>query len=375
MSETGKPLPSERERPADRVRRYILDLAQQPGRGDGPLPTMRELAAHLSVSLATVQSACRTLKREGRITARVGDGTYLVRETPPPPPPTVRKLFLNHVERFESTHDRLLGNYYGSLLQAVSHSAIKFELGILDASPSPEEPARALFEAGKLDAMLIFPFTPCQPLVDFCDERSIPYVTVHPAHPHTSANFVTPDFLSAGYRMGDAFRLAGRRRAAVLAYGNPYDSTTGWALLAGLANGWMKDGGRATFEQASFNSIRTDHERLRQWLHERRHCLPDVILCHRSGLYKSLLELLAEMNVPVPEAVSVISVQHGPHDDAAAIGLTRVAIDFETTAETALNLLIRRIESNAQPVPGIQIPLPFAGGATTTPEENRLLGI
>jgi len=57
---------------------------------ESQLPTMRELAAHLSIDLNTVQRAYAELERLGAIETRRGRGSF-VSSAPPLPDPDVRR--------------------------------------------------------------------------------------------------------------------------------------------------------------------------------------------------------------------------------------------------------------------------------------------
>lgn len=337
---------------------------------------MRDLAAHLKVSLATVQGVYRDLKAKGRITTKAGDGTYLVPAGGAVRPASARrKVFFNHIAATKGKESMLLGFLYGALLQIAMERNLRLEFSALDADHPEEEQVRALFEAGELDGMIIFPFVPCQPLIVACEELQVPYVSIHPPNPETCANFVTPDYFMGGYRIGEAFAAAGRERIAFLTAGGVMESSTAWAFAAGLQNALLETTGRVAVEHGRFREIAMRRKMLYDWLHERRGRLPDAIFCHRHALFEPLLEALEKLKVAVPEEVSVISAIDVAPDLSGTQAFTSLAMPIDEVSSAALEYLHRRMELKGASLPGVKVPVGFTGGRTTLPVENRVLGI
>ncbi len=362
-----------RQRPSDRVREYILslrDLPDTPGR----LPTMRDLAAHLGVSLATVQSVYRELKNAGAITTRTGDGSFF---TPvggaKSAAPTRRKVFFNHVPGEEA--GPVLVEYYGPVIQNAIQRNLRLDFAGLDADRPAAVQVRELWEAGELHGLIIFPFTPCEELVAVCDELGVPYISIHPPNPQTYVNFVTPDFYGAGYRIGEAWARAGRRSVAFFAFGSIMPSSTAWLFAGGLQCALLEEARAYTIERAEFRSLPEREANLREWLHSHRDRLPDAIFCHRDVIAPPLMKVLAEMKVHVPEEMSILCGLCTPGQGLAEAGVSSAVIPFTQTGEAALNALVGRMNEGGKPVAGARLPLHFAGGATTTAAENAALGI
>ncbi len=369
------PFPAVRQRPSDRVRDYILRQSTRPGPPER-LPTMRDLAAHLSVSLATVQSVYRDLKAQGHITTKAGDGTYLVPAGAKVRPASARrKVFFNHIAATMGKQTRMIGFLYGALLQIAMERNLRLEFSALDAEYPEEEQVRTLFEAGELDGMIIFPFIPCQPLIGTCEALGVPYVSIHPPNPTTCANFVTPDYFMGGYRIGEAFAAGKRERIAFLTSGGVMDSSTAWAFAAGLQNALLETTGRVAVEHGRFPGGLPQRQPLYDWFHQRRKQLPDAIFCHRHILFDPLRETLEELKIAVPEEVSLISALDSAPDLSGTQEFTRLALPINEVSGAALEYLQRRMELKGASLPGIKLPVGFAGGQTTLPSENRVLGI
>ncbi len=370
--------PSIRQRPSERVRDYILHQLPQPGVPDR-LPTMRDLAVHLNVSLATVQNVYRELKTEGRIATRAGGGTCLIRDekadiSSPGPAPKRQRIYFNHIAKDTGSGTSLLGSYYGALLQTAMQRNLLFDFSVLDARQPDAEQVRALFQSGELAGMIIFPFTPCQPLFDVCDELGVPYVSIHPPTPHTQANFVTPDFFMGGFRMGEAF-AAGERREVVYFTLNPLmESSSGWAFAAGLQNGLLTTTGRAVVEHVHLSCWETWQNDLRTWL-KRRKRLPDAILCHRGAMAGPVMEFLDKVKIAVPGETGIVSALHDGTETALSRSITRAVLPVEGVSTAAFDLLQRRMALQGIALPGIKVPYRFTGGDTTLPAENCALGL
>jgi len=71
----------------DGLRRLVSSGALEAG---APVPSVRELARELRINPATVSKAYRHLARDGVLTVRRGDGTY-VSDTPPEVPAAQRR--------------------------------------------------------------------------------------------------------------------------------------------------------------------------------------------------------------------------------------------------------------------------------------------
>src|SRR5512134_1827641 len=68
-------------KPSERVIDYLLAEFDRPDRPAGSrLPTVRQLAGHLNVSVPTVHSVIQKLAREGRVRTEKGSGTFLVQK-------------------------------------------------------------------------------------------------------------------------------------------------------------------------------------------------------------------------------------------------------------------------------------------------------
>ena len=190
-----------RMRPAEKVMAYLQSEIGREGLADGArLPTVREIAARVSVSLATVQSVFRRLGREGRIRTRVGDGTFLVGG----PSIGVFRLALN----IPMPRPHAPATWGARIMEAVLQAAggAPRRLMILPLSVTSldrDVVARQLLqEISEVDGLLLIPPLVDADVVAAYEKAGKPAVHINPPSMNASANFVSTDYFDAGRRLG-----------------------------------------------------------------------------------------------------------------------------------------------------------------------------
>lgn len=366
--------PIARIRPKERVREYLTELLKdktEPQR----LPTMRDLASHLGVSLATVHGVYQELKRQGRISTRAGDGSYLLAESDFRRVGEKRRfrIFFNRNVSARLNEHLLISAYYSALLQQAMMQKLTFDFAMLsaDEGQSEEEQVVQLFRAGELDGMIILPFVPSSALIQACEREGIPYVTLHREGPHSVSNFVTPDFFEAGVRFAKALVAGGRQRLVFVAYNTILESTTAWLFCSGLSCGYLQKARRLEMKFAPFKGPRRLQEGFGAWLDAQPE-LPDAVVCHRMDYVPVVQQILKERGIRVPEEVSVVVVLsiEGENDSLAP---TRVQLPVSGVAAAALQRLQTALEEKRPSLPPVQIPCSIVTGGTTLPVENMQL--
>ena len=84
---------------------------------------------------------------------------------------------------------------------------------------------------------------------------------------------------------------------------------------------------------------------------------------------------MREAGVEIPGKVSVVGGTGMDPAETAVPNLTRTQHPLDALGRGLLEMLVARVRAKGVPVPGCYFPMPFAGGGTTRPEENELLGI
>lgn len=349
------------------------------------LPTNRELAERLQVSVPTVQVVMRRLAQEGRIETRGGGGTYLVQ---------TRRV---HADRLTfaiglpvpgSLDDPWNHGIYGGMLSAAlrSPTPISLQPACRDAN-AQRDVAKTLFEQRRgADGLILFPFPrPAEFYEEVCsayESEGKPVVMLNPQSETATTNFVSPDYLGASHQLGKAWKRTGRRHVVLLLDPPLNVSPSARLRWAGLNNAFGTDlGGNVSCTSvlahrgpgtADELAYRTIKEMLAKGIR------PDAL--YAVGDYQALgaLRALREAGLRVPEDVSVVGGTGLDLTTTACPQLTRMWQPLATMGEKLVEMLMQRIELGEtvnNSVGGIYLPAPFVGGATTRASENELLGI
>lgn len=372
-------LAPKKARPSEKVRKFVLEEFVPTG-GSMRLPTMRDLAERLDVSVATVQLVYSQLKAEGRLSTRIGDGTFLVRE---PASQAHSKTQLNIVLNYLPSQEEMdvsdLGKIYGAMLHAGMQPGRKVSFAPLRALSAPVRELETLSGQGDADGIIIFPTGSERDLVQSCERNGIPYVCLQPPFPEANRNFVSAQHFTPGHAIGCAFAAGGRSRVAFFASGQPTRSTSSWEILSGMTCGLIEGSGRSeiSFFESQSHRARTPEELdadVARWLEERRDALPDAIFCHRVPFAISTVKAMTALGLKAPEDYALIT-----HDDVFApvqkIQVTNMGAPLVDIGRALVNMLLQRIDNQNQALPPIRIPSLFGSGQTTSPAENEVLGI
>lgn len=369
-------------RPRERVEAFLHSAMRQ-GRWKvgGRLPTNRELAAKLGVSVPTVRAALEKFAREGRVRSRSGSGTFLV---------SARGGDSGEVHALvccfgvsEQARDVWAGPIYSGIFQAAGRQHPPVALRCLAAEAEPDRLVQHLLEQRKkLDGLILFPAVLAPPeararVVAAWEEEGKPVVSLNPPSAFETANFVSADYFGSAVLLGEAWRKSGRKRALLVFHGEFASSPSSNHRFLGLKAGFSPAGGAecpVDFLERTGPTEADGHEAGRRILAGPRP-LPDAIFCGGDFLALGLCRALREAGVKVPEQVSVVGGTGMNPVDSASSGLTRTQHPLGAIGAGLLGMLVARVRGKGAPVPGRYLPMPFAGGGTTRPEENALLGI
>jgi DNA-binding LacI/PurR family transcriptional regulator len=349
------------------------------------LPTNRELAERLQVSVPTVQAVMRRLAQEGRIETRGGGGTYLVQTRRVQ---ADRLTFAIGLPVPGSLDDPWNHGIYGGMLSAALRSPIPISLqpACRDAI-GEKDVARTLFEQRRgADGLILFPFPRTaefhEEVRSAYESEGKPVVMLNPPSETATSNFVSPDYLGASHQLGKAWKQTDRRHV-VLLLDPPFQCSTSARLRwAGLNNAFGTDlGGKVSCTSVLTHSApgaadelayRTVKEILAKGIR------PDALFT--VGDYQALgaLRALREAGLNVPGDVSVVGGTGLNLTTTTCPQLTRMWQPLASIGEKLVEMLTQRIElghTANNSVAGIYLPAPFVGGGTTRTSENELLGI
>ncbi|MBI4026897.1 MAG: LacI family DNA-binding transcriptional regulator [Verrucomicrobia bacterium] len=371
-----------RMRPGERVMRCLSAEFERPDLKEGSrLPSIREFAAQLNVSIFTVQQVFNKLAREGRIRTEVGNGTFLVSASRSgrncltiavgiPTPGMAPEL---------EWHYRM----YGGMLAAAAQGSQPVTLHPLPQTEADTEAVsrRLLQERGQVDGLILFPNPHGEKVRAAYETEGRFVVDVNPPSETATANFVSPDYLGASRQLAEVWRRTGRRRILLLLT-NERDSVSRRLRIAGVAGGLDAALGRAV----SLQVIETGgdleprryeasgHEAMRRALQEEAEP-PDAIYCEGDFLAVGALRALREAGICVPSEVSVVAGSGLNVTETWCPQLTRTQHPLEQMGACLVVMLLERIQRQGADMSARVLPTPFIGGATTRSEENELLDV
>ncbi len=360
--------------------RVIRHLLEEFDRLDLPvgarLAPSRSLAGTLGVSVSTVQAAFRDLASAGKIRTEVGNGSFLIvpgrgggASTDRP----VRVLLAFPGPRAEGEAATWSQRIVAGIMQASSQAGrrISYTMMGIDAADRPEAVVASMRE--QADAVVLPPVERVAAIAQALEESGIPVVCFNAPGFSSTSNFVSPDYFSAGFRLGECWKATGRRRIALI--GTPGASASNLQRLAGLTAGIgaNPDGvvscrvaeAPDTSQEAGF-AIARELYRKGGWHPDAIHCMGDL---QAAGV----LRYLDSRRIAVPGAVSVVGGSGLDVDLSPEIKLTTMNQAFAQVGEAMVDLLIARLSRNGASMPGRYIVPSFVLGGTTTVEENRLL--
>lgn len=362
--------------------RYLLAEFERSDLKDGSrLPTNKELATRLRVSIPTVQTVLKGLVREGRIQTRKGSGTYLLAASPRKPG-TLRIAIAAPLEVNES-RDAWLHAISGGMMRAVLQSRRPITLIGLppDVYGTDATPKKLLGQRASVDGLILFPYSLppdwYRQVTAAYDRDRKPVVHLNPPSPTATTNFVSPDYFGASHRLAETWVRSGRRRILFLVTQGFQDSVSTRLRYAGLAAGIGLELGRTvTLQAAELSGQGTEEngfEAMRRVLADPE-SRPDAVLAN-DLVALGALRALRETGARVPEEVSVVGASGLNLSGRLCPDLTRTQHPLEKLGRQLIEMICQRIEQKGAPLPGIVFPTPFIGGATTRDEENSALGV
>ncbi len=369
-------------RPRERVEHFLSRFLSQKGWKEGSrLPTNRELAARLKVSVPTVRAALEKLSHEGRIRSRSGSGTFLA---------SARGGQGGEIHALvccfgvtEKARDVWASPIYSGIFQAAGQQEPPVALRSLASETEPEHLVERILEMRKkADGLILFPaiFRPGEVrdrVLRAFEEEGKPVVSLNPTVATETANFVSADYFDSSRQLGEAWRKAGRKRVLMLVhslFGNSASAHQRFlGLEIGLAPSVLEGRSVRLMDSGGYTEMQGFETGKRILASEKP--LPDAILCSGDYLALGVCRALREAGVEIPGNVSVVGGTGMDPAETAVPDLTRTQHPLDALGRGLLEMLVARVRAKGVPVPGRYLPMPFAGGATTRPEENELLGI
>lgn len=358
-----------------KVKNFVLEHARQ-SKQITPLrlPSMRKLADHLGVSVATIQTAYRKLNSEGVIRTDRNRASYVTpiknREGN-----RVFHIGIDFLKGDENLNSSWRGNLHGGML----HQALQEDNRIVFYRIPAEKLTREHLSPDDLDSGLDGVILAMQENIQGWASlgADIPAVFHTPVDLNMTANFVAADIFSAANRVGRAFRQGGRTRPFIASHCGFDCPELTWAH-AGLTAGYDADRiGWHTIGTVHFDPDESKDLILLERLYQNPEKAPDAMYCCSDYTAMRILRHFQKMKIAVPDQVSVVGGTGLILMNTEYFTMTRV---FQPLPEIGAKLVSHLLQMISEGVPrrqfpGIFLPCKFGGGSTTTVTENRVLGI
>ena len=357
-------------RASQKVRDFIFQEAKKRGENERwRLPSMRQLADHLDVSVATVQTVYSGLSREGYVTSAAKRGSFFHGL---PRARTKNTLNIGLTFPWQDERHAWEGGIYAGMLDASLScgSAVNFSRF--------EPPARASGEGdlrpgkGRPDGMIVLPGRLAGSWQARASGSRVPTAYLLPPDLRSVMNFICPDVAEASALVAEAFIAAGRRRLAFVEYvindNKPYYILyrTGFMQTILDARGSLDSFrhialGPAEGMAADLRSVLSRPDR------------PDAVLCGGDNMALALIGVAGELGLRIPEDLSVVGGSGVFFHDPRLASMTRVQQPVHEIGRELILLVESLINHPGRNQPGKYLPCGLLGGATTTPAEGELL--
>lgn len=363
-------------RPSERVLRFLETgaFSNESSKSEVRLPSMREVAKHLNVSVSTVVAVYRELSSTGRIRTEIGNGSFLLpRSGQPSREPRGLRLAINLKPSLltdaEGWHYRVFSGITMAALESGDPVTIQ---------PIGDTPFEKLSEVmADFDILLI-----CaggaywSAMVEKQGGLGFPILFLNPPYASATENFVAPDFYGASKLLGQAFLENHRKQVLFMMNGPIHLITSSHWRVMGLLSGYQLGGDRGRNFHMEFTEGATSPEGgrllLRRFIREKGFH-PDAIYCSGDYLALGCIEELEAEGLHCPRDVSVIG---GSGLNLALYGqpnLTRARQPFEQVGREVIAMVRAKIAEPERVFPGKIVPMGWMGGCTSSEQENTIL--
>lgn len=369
-------------RPGERVLQYLLQEFDRLDLKNGArLPSNRELARRLKVSVPTVQSVLKGLNREGRIQSRHGSGTYLLSHAQISGSP--RKIVVAAILQADGKmSNSWLNTVISGLMQTALTSFPTTFVGIAPEKFGTDNSVPALLdEIPHADGLIILPFALIPKHRDQVtaayEKAKKPVVHLELPFATATSNFVSSDYFSPAEALGRIWSKTGRRHIMLIPSGVKYEYAMASHLrLMGLASGIGEALGRSTsLRMVPAASTPEQSYALVKNILNSGESVPDAILLPSGAPRSAILRAIQEHGLQIPRDVSIVTTEalHTPEGYEPGDHMTLIQEPALDLSRLVMEMLFERIKQKAAPLPGKYLPSKLICGNSTRPQENKLL--
>lgn len=201
-----------------------------------------------------------------------------------------------------------------------------------------------------------------------CAQTGIPVVLFNRYVPSSPASSVTSDNLLGGGLVADHLVKSGHKRIAFIA--GDEDSSTNRDREAGFYKG-LADHGREVFSRTvgGYQFERAEQATRDMFSHDER---PDAVFVANDHMAFAVMDVLRqELNLRIPEDVSVIGFDNVPGASWRGYNLTTVAQNLTNMVENTLSILLEQIDNQAVKKRAVVLPVELIVRGTAKLPEAR----
>ena len=373
--------PSRRVRPVrEQVYAQIRAMASPEHAKVGQkMPSFRELARQLDVSISTVQEALRMMQEEGLVSCVVGRGTFVSRTLTPSEVissqdrstiPTVAVLVgpLAKISNSFRSIEEGWGTTIGlSMQQELTVEGYAIRLTPVDCREGQVKVAEQQLEhlAEAISGVVAFPTPGVEDLRPWAERAGLPWVSINQPNSLVTHNFVSADYYGGGFKVGRLF--ARWERTNVLYLRSRCPSTSDQQKLHGLRAGMEAEGGSSSrVEVIECDGVHVDDgiKGTREYLRTAR-VRPQAIFSHGDYLSLGAMKACQEQGLRVPEEVAVVGstgLEVGEHSTPT---LTMMRPPIVEMGVEAARMLIALIRGKTKTIPGKILPVDLVERGST----------
>jgi DNA-binding LacI/PurR family transcriptional regulator len=327
--------------------------------------TIREVAEAAGVSRST---ASRALTGQGYVATQVRDRVRAVaHDLGYVADATARHLRRQASQSIGVLLSDLSNPFYAGLAAGISQQARerKYTMMLAEAGGSPEVQAEAAeaFVALRVAGVIVTPVS--AQIGTYLGRHRIPVIEVDRQFAAGVCDAVLVDNGSAAQAVTAALIDLGHRRIALVI--DEMHWTTGRARLTGYRSAFAAAG--VPLDDSLVVTADGDAEAARTVIHEllSRPEPPTAVFAANNVLAEAVWRAAAELNLPIPARLSLVSFDDAPWMSMVTPGVTAVAQDTVALGAVAVSVLCERIQSPLGPVRTVSLSATVVTRGSTAP--------
>ncbi|MCC7349220.1 MAG: GntR family transcriptional regulator [Phycisphaerales bacterium] len=325
------------------------------------LPTVRQLANEYKVSVKTVHDSIQELVADELIECRPRQGAYVKAVSQwaehaaagtPRQIAVIRPISPGEDPRVDETQQTNLV-IHGIELQLQQHELhpVLLSFDLMDEDPVPTLVKQIDRLRGQLAGVIAFAAGGIHnELFDALDSRGLPWVTINRLGNTVLENFVSGDSVECGDQIGQCLAIGGVKRALILGQRTPTDVDR----IAGIIKGyWLHSQDLLSVEYLYLHDWRQGpaSDAVLKYMENHRD-FPQVLVCLGDMIAAGALHALKQLNIRVPDDISVISTTGLQISEYTSPPLTTYCCLIHEMGITAAQMLMEMLHTGIRRMKG-----------------------